>query len=215
MKPTLFHGTNLRIASLSAQERFAYKDACLLTAKHFWQFFEEYSNFESPLIFYKLDTLKKKLPQESIPNLYANLLDKITLYKAFLNGRQRYQYDKEVTYVCTGQIAAQRYAYRSFAGGEMGLIVFSMLEACKAMGIKYENTDSVTLNSIKKVEEFAASAPQPAIIPITEYDMELLSFEDGKSIPSNMFEMLFEAGTSVSLKYCGNIKLDLSKAIQL
>ena len=215
MKPTLFHGTDLRIASLSDQKRFAYKDACLVTAKYLWQFFEEYSNFESPLIFDKLDTLKKKLPHEIFPNLYANLLDKITPYKAFLNGSPKYQYDKIVTYVCSSQIGAKRYPYRSFAGGEMGLIAFRMLEACKAMGIKYDNTDSVTLNSIKKVEEFATSAPQPAIIPITDYDMELLSFEDGKSIPSNMFEMMFEPGSSVSLKYCGNINLDLSKVIRL
>lgn len=215
MKPILFHGTDLRIASLSDQERFAYKDACLVAAKHLWLFFEEYSNFENPLIFDKLDTLKKKLPQESFPNLCANLLDKLTLYNAYLNGSPRYQYDKKVTYVCSAKNGAQNYANRAFAGGEMGLIAFRMLEACKAMGIKYDNTDSVTLNSIKKVEEFATSAPQPAIIPITDYDMELLSFEDGKSIPSNMFEMLFEAGTSVSLKYCGNIKLDLSKAIRL
>ena len=215
MKPILFHGTDLRIASLSDQERFAYKDACLVAAKHLWQFFEPYSHLENPMIFDKLDALKLKLPQEDFPNLYANLCDKIILYKAYLNSSTRYQYDKVVTYVCSAQTGAQNYAYRAYAGGEMGLIAFRMLEASKVMGLKYDNTDSLTLNSIRRVEDFALSTPQPAVIPIDDYKKELLSLEDGKSIPNDIFEMLSNPSISVSLKYTGNLKFDLSKAIRL
>lgn len=215
MKPTLYHGTDMRIASLSKQERYAYKDACLIAVKHLWQFLESYSHLEDPMIFDKLDTLKLKLSQEMFPNLFTNLCDKITLYKAYLNGNPRYQYDKDVTYLCSGQVGAQNYAYRAFAGGEIGLIAFRMLEACKAMGLKYDNTDSYTFHSIRKVEDFALSTPQPAIIPITDYKKELLFLEDGKSIPSDIYEMLYESGISASLKYCGILKLDLSKAIRL
>lgn len=215
MNPTLYHGTDMRIASLSDQERYAYKDASLIVAKHLWQFFEPYSHLEDPRIFDKLDTLKQKLPQELFPNLFANLCDKITLYQAYLNGSPRYQYDKDVTYLCSGQLGAKNYAYRAFAGGEIGLIAFRMLEACKAMNLRYDNIDSQTLNSIRIVEDFALSAPQPAVIPVDKYRKELLSFEDGKSIPSDIFEMLSNSSISVSLKYCGNLKFDLSKAIRL
>ncbi len=33
MNPTLYHGTDLRIAVLGEQERYAYKDKCLKAAK--------------------------------------------------------------------------------------------------------------------------------------------------------------------------------------
>lgn len=215
MKPTLYHGTDMRIAYLSQHERYAYKDACLSAVKHLWQFFEPYSHLEDPKCVDNLETLKSSLPQELFPNLFANLCDKITLYKAYLNGNPKYQYDKDVTYLCSSQLGAQNYSYRAFAGGEFGLIAFRMLEACKAMGIKYDNAGSYTVKSIRKVENFALTTPQPAIIPITDYKIDLLSLEDDKSISKDMFELLSEEGVSVPLKYCGDLKLDLSKAIRL
>lgn len=54
MNPTLYHGTDLRMAVLSEQERYADKDKCLKAANHLWQFFEQYTHFDDPSYFRSL-----------------------------------------------------------------------------------------------------------------------------------------------------------------
>lgn len=90
-----------------------------------------------------------------------------------------------------------------------------MLEACKALGIKYQDTDGSTLDSIRRVEDFALSDPQPAVIPISDYQRELLYFEDGEPIPDYVFESFNDQDSNYPLRYCGALLLDISKAIRL
>lgn len=147
----------MRMVYMSAKARREYKNASLVAANHLWQFFHGYYDSIITCNWSKLKYLKSLLPNNKFPNLYANLVDKLNCYGNMLNGSKYYQYDEEITYVCSCIDLAKRYAYRSFAGGEMGLIVYLMIEACEAIGIDYKsNADSNTIDSISRVWEFSS-----------------------------------------------------------
>lgn len=216
MNPTIYHGSDMRIISQTPEARAEYKNACLKAAEYLWQYFEPYYNHYYPDGSSKLNDLKKLIPNDKFPNLYSNLVDKLTCFSAYLNKSPLYQYDEEITYFSSCKNGAARYAWSSFAGGEMGLIVYRMLEACRAMNIEYVTTDPEITAAIATVEQFSTGVEQPVIIPVSDYDKDKLFLEDGREMDDFFFNLLLdEENSRFSMKYCGKLEFDLSKAIFL
>ena len=200
--PTLYHGTDARIVSMTEEERKSRKDLCKEVATQMWSYFEPH--------FENMHTLKAPLKFEEDQILWLNLYNALVSYKAKINGNEQYQYGDDCLYVTNWDEMAKRYAGRSFAFGEIGLIAYRMIEAHK-MIIGRENWKE-TLGAteiMKQFLDFADAKEEPVIFEIKDYDIDYLRLEDNRELD----ELGFRANRA--FRYNKHIDLDLANAIYL
>lgn len=215
MYPTLYHGTDLKIASLTKEERVQYKNYCMEAARYLWEFFRPYYERKAPSCISNMNELKALLPADKFPYLYSNLLNSLCCFDAYLNGSRLYQYDKDVVYLCSDIDRAARYAQRAFAGGEMGLIAFRMIEASQALGVDLTDAPNSVLQSIQEVKMMEGIPDNPVIIPVSTYDRSKVFMEDGKEMSDEVFADFADDECSSSFKYTGALDFNLDDCIFL
>ena len=201
--PPLFHGTDARMVQMSETERKEYKVLCSLSIDYLWIFFESYNaNYT------KMMELKELLNSANDPNLFANVMDKISIVGGMKNGNPSYQYNH--FYLTNVRDRACNYAHRAFAGGEYGLIVHRLYTAVNIIGFKDWAPSKDVKEAISTIERFANDKKQPVIFEFTNLDPELLELENGRPID---LHNLNDVG--VSLRYSKDVKLDINKAIYI
>ena len=197
-----YHGTDLRLAKLSDEERAIYKKDCMQVIDYMWQFF-------GPI--YQRDAMIKELKEPldfyEDSTLYYNLQDALTRNNARKIGNQLYQYD--CFYLTSLKKFAKDYAYKGFAGGEIGLTAYRMIEA--ANKIKFDGTklSNDIRASIDRITTFAETPAQPVIFVFNNLEKEYIEMEDGSKIDWSRKRRI------QNIRYTNPIIFDTNKAIEV
>lgn len=205
MKHTsLYHGTDARIVSMSDNERAAYKKGCLLVVDYIWDVFrEEYDyhlmrNYRQPLG-YDARTAEPWHP-------WLRLVGAMNHIGGYKNGNQQYDYS---SFYLTGlRNRAIDYARDAFAGGESGMIVYDFVKAIEIVKPSCWNPSGPILEAINKIMEFGEATASPVLFRFDDLDFNLIETDSGEKDPEAV-SLMIEYG---SLRYTGDIVLDLSKA---
>lgn len=221
MDITLYHGTDARILSMSKEERLQYKKECDLIIDTLYPFFQ-------PLLKWKKTEIKVdgktifgyeyplKLKYGKILNekggmyMYQNLFEKLAMIDCRNNNAGLYQYEN--LYLCSSKLTAASYATSSFAGGEMGLIAYRLIQGADIINFENFRPNSNIQSIMNKIREFAKDGNEkPAIVTIENIDVDYLSFEDGKPIEKDNFAEWLEPRRKRQLKFRYTKPLELSE----
>ncbi|MCM1169457.1 MAG: hypothetical protein NC324_05920 [Bacteroides sp.] len=118
--------------------------------------------------------------EEYRETLYRNLSNALCCYDCMKNGSGNYQYGS--LYLTTDVKKAGRYAFSSYAFGEIGLITFRMLEALLALGTG-KIGPYAWQEFAKPVLDFALDPnPRPVVYRIENLTEDSLLLENGRSL---------------------------------
>ena len=221
MDITLYHGTDARILSMSKEERLQYKKECDLIIDTLYPFFQPLLKWEKTEI--KVDgktifgyeyPLKLKygkiLNEKGGMYMYQNLFEKLAMIDCRNNNAGLYQYEN--LYLCSSKRTAASYATSSFAGGEMGLIAYRLIQGADIINFENFRPNSNIQSIMNKIREFAKEGNEkPAIVTIENIDVDYLSFEDGKPIEKDNFAEWLEPRRKRQLKFRYTKPLELSE----
>ena len=221
MDITLYHGTDARILSMSKEERLQYKKECDLIIDTLYPFFQPLLKWEKTEI--KVDgktifgyeyPLKLKygkiLNEKGGMYMYQNLFEKLAMIDCRNNNAGLYQYEN--LYLCSSKLTATSYATSSFAGGEMGLIAYRLIQGADIINFENFRPNSNIQSIMNKIREFAKEGNEkPAIVTIENIDVDYLSFEDGKPIEKDNFAEWLEPRRKRQLKFRYTKPLELSE----
>ena len=221
MDITLYHGTDARILSMSKEERLQYKKECDLIIDTLYPFFQPLLKWEKTEI--KVDgktifgyeyPLKLKygkiLNEKGGMYMYQNLFEKLAMIDCRNNNAGLYQYEN--LYLCSSKLTAASYATNSFAGGEMGLIAYRLIQGADIINFENFRPNSNIQSIMNKIREFAKEGNEkPAIVTIENIDVDYLSFEDGKPIEKDNFAEWLEPRRKRQLKFRYTKPLELSE----
>ena len=221
MDITLYHGTDARILSMSKEERLQYKKECNLIIDTLYPFFQPLLKWEKTEINVDGKTIygheyPLKLKYGRILNekggmyMYLNLFEKLTMIDCRNNNAGLYQYDN--LYLCSSKLGAADYASKSYAGGELGLIAYRLIQGADIINFENFRPNSNIQSIMNKIREFAKEGNEkPAIVTIENIDVDYLSFEDGKPIEKDNFAEWLEPRRKRQLKFRYTKPLDLSE----
>ena len=221
MDITLYHGTDARILSMSKEERLQYKKECDLIIDTLYPFFQPLLKWEKTEI--KVDgktifgyeyPLKLKygkiLNEKGGMYMYQNLFEKLAMIDCRNNNAGLYQYEN--LYLCSSKLTAASYATSSFAGGEMGLIAYRLIQGADIINFENFRPNSNIQSIMNKIREFAKEGNEkPAIVTIENIDVDYLSFEDGKPIEKDNFAEWLEPRRKRQLKFRYTKPLEISE----
>lgn len=221
MDITLYHGTDARILSMSKEERLQYKKECDLIIDTLYPFFQPLLKWEKTEI--KVDgktifgyeyPLKLKygkiLNEKGGMYMYQNLFEKLAMIDCRNNNAGLYQYEN--LYLCSSKLTAASYATSSFAGGEMGLIAYRLIQGADIINFENFRPNSNIQSIMNKIREFAKEGNEkPAIVTIENIDVDYLSFEDGKPIEKDNFAEWLEPRRKRQLKFRYTKPIELSE----
>lgn len=125
------------------------------------------------------------------------------------NGSQYYQYGD--LYLAGDKNKARHYAFSSFAGGEIGLIAYRLIQVAEILGWDSCNNDESLKKTIESIKSFAEAQAIPVVIPISDLDMDYLFYEMGGSV-KNENKFLWKM---MSVRYTKEYTLSLEKAIYI
>ena len=86
------------------------------------------------------------------------------------NGSQYYQYGD--LYLTGDKNKARRYALSSFAGGEIGLIAYRLIQGAEILGWDSCNNDESLKKTIESIKSFAEAQAIPVVIPISDLSLD-------------------------------------------
>jgi len=191
--PYLYHGTDARIVKMTQKERNDYIDYCNLAIEYLGKLFEPYySSYETQQTIInghqttvqirKIETYKPLFEAKNKMGIYNNLIEKLWMIETGKNGNQQYQYGD--LYLTSHKIKATDYAFRSFAGGELGLIAQRLLLAAEVMELELSNLDIRTRKAIDTIKSFAGNPDDscPIIIKVPNIDVKYLSSDKGEPL---------------------------------
>ena len=221
MDITLYHGTDARILSMSKEERLQYKKECDLIIDTLYPFFQPLLKWEKTEI--KVDgktifgyeyPLKLKygkiLNEKGGMYMYQNLFEKLAMIDCRNNNAGLYQYDN--LYLCSSKLGAADYASKSYAGGELGLIAYRLIQGADIINFENFRPNSNIKSIMDRIREFAKEGNEkPAIVTIENIDVDYLSFEDGKPIEKDNFAEWLEPRRKRQLKFRYTKPLELSE----
>lgn len=206
----LYHGTDARLIAFSETERYTYLEDCKKVIQYLWSIFKPYyvtqqmveATYNGNKIFVlkrSIETYKNYVIEQTDENLWLNFLQALSMCECNENGSQLYQYG--YLYLTGDKEKAKRYAFRSFAGGELGLTAYRLIQGAEILkkDISYEELDAMD-----KIKDFAIEMAKPIILKINNLDKRFLYLENGK--PLIFDEEFFRIGS-----YRYTQKIDLSR----
>lgn len=125
------------------------------------------------------------------------------------NGSQLYQYGS--LYLTGDMDKAKRYAFSSFAGGEIGLITYRLIQGVEVLGWGNLIKDEDIKKNMQTIKSFAEQEAAPVVIPISDWDINDLLTEKNECV-DYQDEYLFEVG---SFRYTKEYSLNLENAIYI
>ena len=212
----LYHGTDARIISMSETERCEYLSNCQKVIDYLWDtykpYFLTYEDVETELNGNKAYVSRSKLEiyyknyitERSDENLWLNILDKLIILQIKEIGNQQYQYGD--LYLTGDKNKAINYANSSFAGGEIGLIAYRLLQGAEILGWIDADKQSDIYELIGKIKLFATSDPKPVVLKVKDIDVDKLLLDNGRPLKPIDFTMM----DCLSLRYTGDYDLSNS-----
>lgn len=206
----LYHGTDARIVQMSDNERSNFRHSCEIASAYLWQILNPYIEKYG----FSLDIFKE--PLSTNQTCYRNLLNAVTCYSASINGNIQYQYG-DAFYLTNMRDMAERYAYRSFAFGETGLLPYRMYDAVRQLNLKEWNPSEEVSKAIDDIVAFAEDRNHvsPVIFDFNNLDFNLIEIERYGSVFDYVTNGLFSRNIGIIVHYKGKTNLNLSKAIYL
>ena len=216
---TLYHGTDARIVSMTKDERNNFLSKTDLIISRLWDVFKPYYTEFVPRRIVRhgevIDTFMRLIEQYKDDfykigksYVYVNLTEKLSMLEARYDGSGFYQYGS--LYLAAVEDTAKDYARRSFAGGELGLIAYRLIEAMDVLQFPEWKPDTETKGLIKEFMDFAAEGKEdPVVITIGGIDSDDLLTETGGSI-SGALDFLEKFGYLPDFKFRYKGELDLS-----
>lgn len=217
----LYHGTDARFVRMSKEERMEYLNKCKKVIDYLWELFQPLWQKEEKEVILpngvkiidtssrKIEHLKSLFINASEQELYNRLLSRLSMVDAWKNGSKWYQYD----FLCvTGdKEKAERYAKRSFAGGEFGYIAYDLICGAEFLNLlNNEILDEISIY-IDEIKIFSNSQ-EPIVLCIDDLDTEFLYVETSdkpfREVPSEQIAYL-------SFKYKKEYTLNLENSYYL
>lgn len=199
----------MRIISMSAEERIAYKRKCFALAEYLWPYYSKFL-----LDGTSLTDLKKLVCKGNDSTPWIRLVYAMNHFGGYKAGNTSYQYGDDMFYLTNMKFRAEDYAKNAFAGGESGLIAYRFQEAADCIGIDLTILPSEMKSTLNEIRDMGDSKPQPIVFTITEYDVEKLLLENGSSVTEDILSSLTR-DVGVSFRYNGNLDLNISTAEML
>ena len=172
--PFLYHGTDARIIRMSDDERKRYMNSCHSVVNYLWPFFE--TTYKEN----KTAQYKEILSKVGDSNLYYNLLEKLAMVNLMRKDQQQYQYGD--LYLTSRENTADNYSKRSFAGGEIGLIAYRMIQAAEIIGFDGLYNNSEVVADIEMVQRFSTIKNEPVVLKIRDLEPSYLQTDTGEPI---------------------------------
>ena len=216
---TLYHGTDARIVSMTKDARSGFLSKTDLIISKLWDVFKPYYTEYVPRRLVRhgevINTYMRSIEQykdhfENIgkTNLYGNMMEKFSMLEARYNGSGFYQYGS--LYLAAVDETAKKYARRSFAGGELGLIAYRLIEAIDILQFPEWKPDTETQGLINEFMDFSAEdKADPVVITIDGIDSDNLLTETGDDI-TMVLDFVKKFGFLPDFKFRYNGELDLS-----
>ena len=214
----LYHGTDARMVSMSKDERNDFLDRTDLLVSRLWDVFKPYYDEYVPRKFVRngkvietymraIEQYKGRFEELGKVNVYYNMMEKLSMLEARYNGSNLFQYKS--LYLAATEGTAQSYALRSFAGGELGLIAYRLLEAMDVLQFPEWKPDKETISSIIRLREFSAEENKdPVVITIEGIDSDNLLLENGGDAAIFLdFLNKFDIVPDYKFKYLGDLDL--------
>ena len=214
---TLYHGTDARMVAMSVDERNEFFLNCRNAIDNLWELykplFQELDSVDTAFDHYprrlpKREIYKyKELLESKDRFLYYNLVEKLNMIDYWKQGIQQYQYGD--LYLTALEMKAERYAMRSFAGGELGLMVCRLVESADIIGIDY--SQSKEINAIERVMQFALDEVNydPVVFKLSNVPIRNLLTDEGKPLNEEI------ANLCQDFRYVGDYNLSLESARHL
>lgn len=221
IKPPLYHGTDARIIEMSDKERQQYIENCNICIDYLWEQYKPYlvqeqcqTTINGQLAYIqknKLEQFKDLLTKRGNPYMYINLLTAVNRTECYKSESGLYQYG--YLYLTGDKEKAKRYAIDSFAGGELGLNAYRLLEGAFVLGLDMKPKDKDIEYAIKRIKSFAEDVEHhnPILIEVHNIEPEYLLSENGEPINYT----LNLSHNILSYRYTKKYKLDLYNAIFL
>lgn len=195
-----YHGTDARMIEMSETERQQYLGDCngiidYLSPLYF-PLLEEVpceierqgqiiKIFKTRLEVYYKDLLNEKGEQY----LYENLYEKLNMLQWKNNNAGLYQYGD--FYLTTNKRMALDYARRSYAGGEIALIAYRLIQGSDIINFADFNPGKDRIRIIERIKEFAKEGNErPVIVTFNNIDMDYLIREDGIPLTKDAITIL-------------------------
>ena len=187
-----YHGTDARMIEMTETDRQQYLDDCNDVINYLSQFYlpllemeltdEEYEGkqikFHRPLFEIRY---RKVFEERNALNLYINIKEKLHMLESRNNNSGLYQYGS--FYLTTNKMTALNYAQRSFAGGEIGLMAYRLIEGTEIINFTDYNPDESLKNKINRIKEFGEEGKEhPVIVSFDNVDFNCLSYENGNPL---------------------------------
>lgn len=194
----LYHGTDAKIVRMTEEERKMHKSYCKRAIEYLYPLFKEKYYFDS--LYFEVD--KTNLDKET-----AHYIDDcLHCYRSMLWGNGFFQYPDNVVYLTSLYKNAKDYAYRNFAGGELGYLAYYMCKAAQSVELPGFDPNSETATAIQYVMALGEQKREPIIFRLKvnqDLDLMYLRRENGEILIGT-----HEQG----FRYIGPIKLDLASA---
>lgn len=212
----LYHGTDARLIAMTESERCEYLSNCQKVIDYLWDTYKPYhltyEDVETELNGNKAYVSRSKLEiyyknyitERSDENLWLNILDKLIILQIKEIGNQQYQYGD--LYLTGDKNKAINYAYSSFAGGEIGLIAYRLIQGAEILGWIDADKQSDIYELIGKIKLFATSDPKPVVLKVKDIDVDKLLLDNGRPLKPIDFTMM----DCLSLRYTGDYDLSNS-----
>ncbi len=216
---TLYHGTDARMVSMTKDERSDFLSKTDLIISRLWAVYKPYYTEYVPRRIVRhgevINTFMRSIEQykdnfEKIGklNVYYNLTEKLSMLEARYNDSGFFQYGD--LYLAAVEDTAKSYASRSFAGGELGLIAYRLIEAMDVLQFPEWKPDAETQGLFDEFMDFAAEGKEdPVVITIDGIDSDNLLTETGGDI-SSALGFLHKFGYLPDYKFRYNGELNLS-----
>ena len=219
--PALYHGTDARFVRMSKEERMEYLNKCNKVIDYLWELFQPLWQKEEQQVTLpngvkifdtssrKIEHLKSLFINAGKHELYNRLLSRLSMVDLWKKGSKWYQYD----FLCvTGdKDKAERYAKRSFAGGEFGYIVYDLICAAEFLNLFINKPLEEISFYINEIKMFS-NIQEPIVIIIDDLESEFL-YEETSDKPFS--EISSDVIKHLSFKYKQEYTLNLDNAYYL
>ena len=195
-----YHGTDLKVLNLTAEQRNMLKAACHSIIKRWGN---------CMWILFNSEAATKMLIENSKSSIsYKDFTEAYCAFHANINGDKDYEYPDDVVYLTQFKIDAIDFAKQAFAVGELGFIAYVF---CKMGEIVAPDQLSEQEKCFVKYAECCDR--MPVVLKFTDIDINLLRFEDGRELQPEFIERLKKGEKWCSYRYLGNLTMNKENAI--